>query len=256
MAFIFESERTDPAYLSKSHTPGPGQYISLSEYKNNRGYAPFLSTVERDVNNKKSKNIQPGPGAYDPVLTISNSVKPNKTFHATLSPEEEDLKSATYTTAFKSKTKRFEYKIDTDLPGPGTYYNNKDFAKTNPAPFLSVKSASSFPIQKLTRENKPAIPSIPSYVHSYGYSEDEGNRGKRIANLYFLVHKISLNKNPLIEIQQFVGPGYYDVKDEFQPNSNKGTTWHKYGSRRFDTQGSKPATRNIGPGIILTVTEI
>lgn len=185
MAFIFESERLGLANLGKTNTPGPGQYTTLSEYKGNRGYAPFLSTVERDVNNKKSKNKQPGPGAYDPVLTISNSVKPNMTFHATLSPDGEDLKSATYTTAFKSKTKRFEYKIDTDMPGPGTYYSNKDFAKTNPAPFLSVKSASSFPIQKLTRENKPAIPSIPSYVHSYGYSEDDGNNRKRIANLFF-----------------------------------------------------------------------
>jgi len=235
MAFIFESERLDPIHLSKSQTPGPGQYISLTENKNNRGYAPFLSTVERAVNNKKTKNIQPGPGAYDPVLTISNSVKPNKTFHATLSPDQEDIKLATNTTAFKSKTKRFEYKIDTEMPGPGMYYSNKDFAKTNPAPFLSVKSASTFPIQKLTRENKPAIPSIPSYVHSYGYSEEDG-------------HKLSLNKNPLIEIQQFVGPGYYDVKEEFQPSSNKGTTWHKYGSRRFDSQGNKPATKNVGPG--------
>lgn len=59
-----------------------------------------------------------------------------------------------------------------------------------------------------------------------------------------------------MEIQQFVGPGYYDVKDEFQPKSNKGTTWHKYGSRRFDTQGNKPATRNIGPGILRIFVEV
>mmetsp|Transcript_696 Transcript_696/g.650 ORF Transcript_696/g.650 Transcript_696/m.650 type:complete len:81 (+) Transcript_696:448-690(+) len=64
-----------------------------------------------------------------------------------------------------------------------------------------------------------SIPSIPSNLHSYGYSETD-NRD------------LILNKNPLLEVQQFVGPGYYEVK-EGGVNKKKGATWHKSGTNRF-----------------------
>jgi len=233
MAFIFQADRKGPIDLSKATNPGPGEYVSHQAYKGNKGYAPFLSTVERDTS-KKQKETVPGPGSYD-VLVVENALKVTKPFHAMLNPEKEGPEINAYSTPFKSKTRRFEYKIDTDQPGPGAYINDSAFTKAASTNAIQSKSYTGFPIQKLTKENRTVIPSIPSYMHSYGYSEAD-------------TRKLMLNKNPLIEIQQFVGPGYYDTKDTFQGEAQKGTTWHRSKVRRFDSQDSKLSTKNVGPG--------
>jgi len=191
MAFIFEAERTS-SVPNRRLNPGPGQYITHQEYKVNRGYAPFLSTVERGTGKKITKETSPGPGSYDPMLNISNSLRPSPAFHSTLVPEKEIIETTNnHSNVFKSKTKRFEYKIDTDLPGPGKYYRDPGIGKPLTTSAINSKSLSTFPIQKLTKENRTVVPSIPSYTHSYGYSENDGN-------------KLTLNKNPLIEIQQVI----------------------------------------------------
>ena len=173
MAFIFQAEKKGPIDLTKATNPGPGQYVAHQTYKDNKGYAPFLSTVGRDMS-KKAKETVPGPGAYD-VLVVENSLKVTKPFHAMLNPDKEGPELTAYSTPFKSKTKRFEYKIDLDLPGPGAYTNDSAFTKAASTSSLQSKSYTGFPIQTLTKENRTVVPSIPSYMHSYGYSEADSN---------------------------------------------------------------------------------
>ena len=64
------------------------------------------------------------------------------------------------------------------------------------------------------------IPSVPSKVHAFGYSEMDGN-------------KLELNNNPfLISDNKQVGPGQYNIKDTFDTNKNKGPAWGKGKSKR------------------------
>lgn len=173
MAFVFEGDRTY-TITNKETTPGPGQYISHKDYKYNKGYAPFLSTAEKGGNKKITKDSQPGPGSYEPTLFIGNSLKNKGTFHSTLVPEKETIQSSSFSNVFKSKTKRFEYKIDSEVPGPGQYNNDPAFKKSASTTAMQSQGTSAFPIHKLTKENKTIVPSIPSYTHSYGYTENEG----------------------------------------------------------------------------------
>ena len=174
MAFLFLSDKKPsfgPANNSNA-SPGPGQYIAHQDIKAGHGYAPFLSTVERGIV-KKVKSTTPGPGSYDPQLSIENSLKTTKAYHATLAPNPEQTESTNLSTAFKSRTKRFEYKIDTDMPGPGKYYKDLSIGKSKSVTNLHARSSFESPVVQLIREERTVVPSIPSYKHSYGYSEQE-----------------------------------------------------------------------------------
>lgn len=174
MAFLFLSDKKPSFGLTNSNSasPGPGQYIAHKDIRAETGYAPFLSTVERGIV-KKVKSTTPGPGSYDAQLSIENSLKTNKPYHATLAPSPEQPEPSNLSTAFKSKTKRFEYKIDTEMPGPGKYYKDLSVGKSKSVTNLHARSAFESPVTQLLREERRVVPSIPSYKHSYGYSEAE-----------------------------------------------------------------------------------
>lgn len=130
-------------------------------------------------------------------------MKPNKTFHATLSPDQGQADFTNQSTAFKSKSRRFEYKIDTEQPGPGTYYRDPGFGKPLSAVSLHLKTCAEVARGKALPEDRTVIPSIPSYSHHYGYTEVEGTfECILFSHSLCLGNKLVLNKNPLLEIQK------------------------------------------------------
>jgi len=91
-------------------------------------------------------------------------------------------------------------------------------------------------VQELLRLGKNGVPSIPSNVHSYGYTENDE-------------HELVLNQNPLIQVQKFVGPGYYEAKPTPQNHKYKGPSWHKSGVKKGAPLTHGTATSNtVGPG--------
>ena len=73
---------------------------------------------------------------------------------------------------------------------------------------------------EIKSKNALIIPSVPSKIHAFGYSEMDNN-------------KLELNNNPFLQTDdKQVGPGQYQIKDTFENNKNKGAAWGKGKSKR------------------------
>lgn len=238
MAFVFRSDRGE-VLTSKNPVPGPGTYIGPQEYRPPKSVAPFNSTAKRERDEKAEEQL-PGPGSYNISIDLKNTGQNAKILVSSLNPEPIEVEKPKLSNVFKSTSKRFEDKqAKEELPGPGSYYKERGFAKQYQNPNAGVGSSRYQMIERAIKNTKfLSIPSIPSNVHSYGYSETEN-------------HDLLLNKNPLLEVQQFVGPGYYEVKDSFVAPGQKGVNWGKSAAKRFSqtTTGVKvPTSNNVGPG--------
>ena len=178
MAFVHRSER-DIIELKPDSAPGPGAYvIANSESKSKKSYAPFLSTLQKTKPLKKEVDA-PGPGSYN---IVKDNVSKSPNFQvATVSsdPREAELKISA---VFKSNIGRFtQSNLKEDLPGPGTYYKESNFAPKGVSAHFDMQSSDwnnrrqQVVMQAMKMQKSHSIPSIPSNLHGYGYTENESN---------------------------------------------------------------------------------
>lgn len=168
MAFVFKAEKKD-SLAGYASLPGPGQYNSQEDYTVTENKIGFLSTSKRDQI-KPTDDPELGPGSYN---VTGDLLAPDKTQNVFFMPAEpgKEIVQSKATNVFKSKAKRFENNINNENPGPGSY--NQEFGsnrKNYPKP-----SSRSKMIQNMVQQERAQIPSIPSNVHSYGYTENDGN---------------------------------------------------------------------------------
>jgi len=184
MAFVFRAEKRDLS-ISKEKSPGPGNYITHQPYQFEQNRVPFASTEKQQLKPKADEN--PGPGAYNIAKGFLAPERSPNVFFVPVNPEgENDPMKAT--NVFKSKAKRFENKADNEVPGPGAYSQKTNFGKKNRNPALTMKNQRLEQVQELLRLGKNGVPSIPSNVHSYGYTENDGK-------CFFVIERLILNKN-------------------------------------------------------------
>ena len=149
---------------------------------------------------------------------------------------------------FKSGTVRFDANKEADkVPGPGQYKVEGDMVKPlNPnlqlnhgapeRPSASKQVLQILKGQKAGSNSQLIIPSVPSKVHAFGYSEMDNN-------------KLELNNNPFLQQDtKNIGPGQYQIKDTFESNKNKGAAWGKGKSKRKVNQVQNATNNNVGPG--------
>ena len=188
MAFVHRSER-DIVVLKPDLVPGPGSYVSQSESKAYKSYAPFLSTVQKTKPLKKEEDA-PGPGTYN---VIKDNVSKNPNFQvATVNsdPKEAEFKISA---VFKSNLGRFTQHVPKEeLPGPGTYYKDtslirKTFTAQSPAQGVDSINHKDQLMQAMRVKGAFSIPSIPSNMHGYGYTENESNALTKRKNILIVL---------------------------------------------------------------------
>lgn len=171
MAFVFRAEKRE-IVSAKAMGPGPGNYSAPETFQvevNKRG---FNSTAEKEKRPPKIEET-PGPGAYNIAKGLLAPERAPNIFFVPANPNEEPDHSKA-TNAFRSKSKRFENKMSNENPGPGLYYRESDFGMKGVSLNLPQKSTKLEYVQSLVKGGKNAVPSIPSNVHSYGYTENDG----------------------------------------------------------------------------------
>lgn len=173
MAFVVRSDKKSYAdNVINQNIPGPGTYLSLQQYNIGKGYAPFLSTAERSKSLKKDEEA-PGPGSYNIAADLTNQSQ--RLLVSSLNPDPKELEKPKLSNVFKSTTQRFADKThkQEETPGPGSYYREEAFGKKIkhiPSANFQKKEI----IQNVLKMNKYlSIPSIPSNVHGYGYTESD-----------------------------------------------------------------------------------
>ena len=179
MAFVFRAEKKEVP-RSKLIVPGPGQYesqqICYQPDETQTRKKPFNSSVNRNYHSvpKEDTDVGPGPGSYNVTGDLLQRDKTQNLFFvpAAINENSEQVQA---TNVFKSKTKRTDTLINPELPGPGRYDHQTEFGKKYANYYKNVKSNNLQLVQDLIRKGKPLVPSIPSNVHSYGYTENDGN---------------------------------------------------------------------------------
>lgn len=173
MAFVFRSDRGD-VLQQKTAVPGPGSYIGPTEYRPPKSVAPFNSTAKRERDEKVEEQL-PGPGSYNISIDLKNPAQNAKILVSSLNPEPIEVEKPKLSNVFKSQSKRFDEKAaKEELPGPGAYYKERGFVKQYQNPNAGIGSSRYQMIERAIKNTKfLSIPSIPSNVHSYGYSETE-----------------------------------------------------------------------------------
>ena len=175
MAFVHRSER-DISDIKPNLAPGPGSYVPQSESKTYKSYAPFLSTVQKTKPLKKEEDA-PGPGSYNVIKDNALRIPNFQVSTVNSDPKEAELKVSA---VFKSSLGRFSHHIPKeDLPGPGTYYKETSLIRKS-GTAQSVGRNDSMnrkeqPMQAMRVRGILSIPSIPSNMHGYGYTENESN---------------------------------------------------------------------------------
>jgi len=230
MAFVFKAEKKDPDTV-QANLPGPGQYLGQDAYAFSENRIGFHSSTSKEQA-KPNQDPELGPGSYNIARDLLAVDKTQNVFFMPADPDKE-VEQVKATNVFKSKTKRFEHNVDTEGPGPGSYNQALNSGKkpNYPKPSSKLKV-----VQDMLQQGKTMIPSIPSNTHSYGYTENDE-------------HDLVLNQDPLAQAQQYVGPGYYEVKENPQGAKYKGPSWHKSGVKKLDSFAKSTATSHIvGPG--------
>lgn len=230
MAFVFKAEKKDSDAIHAA-LPGPGQYMGPSNYEFTENRIGFHSSTSKEQA-KPTQDPELGPGSYNVTGNLLAADKTQNVFFMPADPEKE-VEQVRATNVFKSKTKRFENNGSTENPGPGTYNQEGNSGKKPNYPQASSKLKI---VQDMLKQGKTMIPSIPSNTHSYGYTENDE-------------HDLVLNQDPLAQAQQYVGPGYYEVKENPQGAKYKGPSWHKSGVKKLESFAKNTATSNtVGPG--------
>jgi len=233
MAFVFRAEKKDiPA--DKAQQPGPGHYDFPQKNEIAENRIAFHSSKEREFLGAKADEY-PGPGSYNVTKDILSHEGDQHVFFIPANPGSETIDYKA-TSVFKSKAKRFGTQKVEENPGPGTYNLGKGFIKKGTTAKLNDQKNHLNLVHDIIQKGNKIAPSIPSNVHSYGYTENEE-------------HKLLLNKNPLLQVQQFVGPGYYESKANTQGAKYRGPTFHKTTAKKGTNFENSSATSNlIGPG--------
>jgi hypothetical protein len=213
MAFVNRAERRLDYGSTAAGEIGPGAYNLATNLKHQASYAPFCSTTLRKPNEPTTK--APGPGAYD----ISDRL---------MKRNASDQFGRTRTTVqFASKAERFNWKAKEALPGPGQYEVGVNWEKKQGEMRPEPSSVSWLRL--------PSAPSIPSGFQKLGY--DETMTGELV------MQKGSEVVHSGTKVDS-VGPGHYNLNKG--PTSSKGTSWHRYKSKR-DLE-TAPASSKLGPG--------
>lgn len=171
MSFVFRAEKPD-IIVQQESVPGPGQYVAHSKYELVDNPIPFHTSASRD----QLFTIQdstPGPGTYnidkDFLITESGLKswftpihhKPKRSVHAKFPST--------------SKARRFEIKVDHDIPGPGAYDHYSSFKTRSPSQQTTGETETLQLVQNLILNTHSSVPTIPTNAQSFGYSKTEGN---------------------------------------------------------------------------------
>ncbi|CAD8183151.1 unnamed protein product [Paramecium pentaurelia] len=208
MAFVYRSE-IKPSYIPKTENVGPGQYEYNQDSEQKSNLFPFNSTVQKCPNqNQLTKG--PGPGSYN----LQGSFETQKVIFSSDEQEIKILEMPKPISVFRSSTLRFKDDRQNG-PGPNYYFQEErkkfySVSQTNPKPKINV-------MEQLVKDNKYInIPSIPSNYH-LGYQENQESH---------------LEQKNAINLSQEVGPGSYDAKSIFSNQKPRGVSWHKSNSKQ------------------------
>jgi hypothetical protein len=225
---VFRSDRKSIFDIKrKRYDTGPGQYLPIDiRTKIEPTKIPFSSSVKKE-SDLMAKQGTPGPGFYSKDEDLEKFfVNLNRQkYKKRLGPIYKSLDIDQVTTleplGFLSKLRRFDKRVQEELPGPGHYASNKDIdaKKESKSPMNSTKTK-----KILYQPNK--LVSIPAKHQSFGYQIKEGG-------------VIEIAEDPLKNFRHkglstdSAGPGEYDLNLPWT-KKNKGTEWSKYKSQKND----------------------
>ncbi|KAL4467655.1 hypothetical protein ABPG74_012990 [Tetrahymena malaccensis] len=263
MAFVYEKDRGLSSFenqlLDTSHL-GPGRYVGQQYYKQNKGYAPFLSTTERDESflNKKNKkkgiqgqqnqtDVSPGPGSYE----LSKPLVKGNVQTTVINDQTIVLKVQTQGSSnFRSTVNRFQNTAASQQPGPGSY-NFEDTVKVkNVSKVNQINPDHNIVLNEIRLHNMSRkISSIPARTIQTAKNNDQKSPLNKINTTATAASNRASELDQLFSTNQSginVGPGEYEIKSGFENQNKKPSVWSKSKVDRFDNQ--KHVNKVVGPG--------
>ena len=181
--------------------------------------APFGIFAKKNAFNNSKEDI-PGPGSYE----LTSSLIKNKFNKNDTSPDEANSLSGDKKRLFISKKERLDkHQYETDVPGPGKYFSDKNKRKFNNYNTINKKSNWIKPEKIITYEpfSTSRVLSIPSKGIDFGY--ELNNKGE-----------LMLSEDPEKNTKFFgtknnsVGPGQYNSETYDKRNTKIGIIdWNK-----------------------------
>jgi len=231
MAFVFRSPRITNLSQIESNTdtlpkePNNSSVINSTSSllsSNNQSHkiqAPFGIFAKKNAFNNSKEDI-PGPGSYE----LTSSLIKNKFNKNDTSPDEANSLSGDKKRLFISKKERLDkHQYETDVPGPGKYFSDKNKRKFNNYNTINKKSNWIKPEKIITYEpfSTSRVLSIPSKGNDFGY--ELNNKGE-----------LMLSEDPEKNTKFFgtknnsVGPGQYNSETYDKRNTKIGIIdWNK-----------------------------
>ena len=231
MAFVFRSPRITNLPQIESNTdtlpkePNNSSVINSTSSllsSNNQSHkiqAPFGIFAKKNAFNSSKEDI-PGPGSYE----LTSSLIKNKFNKNDTSPDEDNSLSGDKKRLFISKKERLDkHQYETDVPGPGKYFSDKNKRKFNKYNTINKKSNWIKPEKIITYEpfSTSRVLSIPSKGIDFGY--ELNNKGE-----------LMLSEDPERNTKFFgtknnsVGPGQYNSETYDKRNTKIGIIdWNK-----------------------------
>jgi len=175
MAFVYKADRPCLSATKADNQLGPGQYNPDLKPPIEENYVGFLTKDKRKTYSKINGIDTPGPGTYNLPVSVQGYNPQAKTFYSALNPLVPSSDEGNPTSQFKSGSERFPgiHQLEEPLPGPGAY-NHGDVGSLGKK--RTVINKTGFLAKRSIKDNphtfaKTAVPSIPSVVHAYGYTE-------------------------------------------------------------------------------------
>ena len=231
MAFVFRSPRITNLSQIESNTdtlpkePNNSSVINSTSSllsSNNQSHkiqAPFGIFAKKNAFNSSKEDI-PGPGSYE----LTSSLIKNKFNKNDTSPDGDNSLSRDNKKLFISKKERLDkHQYETDVPGPGKYFSDKNKRKFNKYNTINKKSNWIKPEKIITYEpfSTSRVLSIPSKGIDFGY--ELNNKGE-----------LMLSEDPEKNTKFFgtknnsVGPGQYNSETYDKRNTKIGIIdWNK-----------------------------
>lgn len=170
MAFVYRNERHNNT--SETMTPpkiGPGSYIAHQPYNFKPSKNAFNSSDQRLP---EIKIESPGPGSYQ----VANEYQREKIIASNINMDVKIIEIPKPNSIFKSTSTRFKDPVNR-IPGPGDYENNKGTIEIFSDKYIrqpNQKNSEIFDFIKSS--NNTNIPSIPTKVSKFGYTEYASKR--------------------------------------------------------------------------------